>query len=183
MTRPIIIGVHGLAGSGKDTIAEHLVVQHDFEAIAFADPLKAMLCALGLNESHFSRQAKETMVPWLGRTPRDLMDSLGDWVRTACGDDALVRIARRQYQLLYWGHGRKRYVFPDVRRDDEAAFVKQLGGVVWNVVSPRDYKPSDHEIHRSIDPALVDDICINSGTLEELYSWIDRRIDQFREAA
>lgn len=35
-----IIGISGLAGSGKDTIADHLVRNHGFVKIALADPLK-----------------------------------------------------------------------------------------------------------------------------------------------
>jgi len=36
----MIIGVAGLAGSGKDTVADHLVEYHGFVKVALADPLK-----------------------------------------------------------------------------------------------------------------------------------------------
>src|SRR5689334_14415060 len=40
MTRKLIIGLSGLAGSGKDFVANLLVDQHNFVKIALADPLK-----------------------------------------------------------------------------------------------------------------------------------------------
>ena len=36
----MIIGICGLIGSGKDTIADYLIRKHDFEKISFADKLK-----------------------------------------------------------------------------------------------------------------------------------------------
>ena len=36
----VIIGIAGLIGSGKDTVANHLIDQHNFKRIKFADKLK-----------------------------------------------------------------------------------------------------------------------------------------------
>lgn len=40
MTKKLIVGLSGLAGSGKDFVANLLVEKHDFVKIALADPLK-----------------------------------------------------------------------------------------------------------------------------------------------
>ena len=42
-----VVGITGLAGSGKTTIARYLMEQYDYTRIRFADPLKAMLRELG----------------------------------------------------------------------------------------------------------------------------------------
>lgn len=38
----IVVGLTGMAGCGKDTVADFLVANHGFTRIAFADPLRAM---------------------------------------------------------------------------------------------------------------------------------------------
>ena len=38
--KPLLIGIAGVARSGKDTAAQHLVSHHGFQAYAFADPLR-----------------------------------------------------------------------------------------------------------------------------------------------
>ena len=47
----LILGLSGEAGSGKDTVAEHLVKNHGFYQVAFADNLKRM-CMQVFNLSH-----------------------------------------------------------------------------------------------------------------------------------
>lgn len=42
----MILGLKGLKGSGKDTVAAYLIKQHGFERRAFADPLKKSVAAL-----------------------------------------------------------------------------------------------------------------------------------------
>ena len=56
-----VIGLHGKAGSGKDTVADYLVANHGFEKISFATTLKAMLAAGGFTEPA-NRDDKEPLV-------------------------------------------------------------------------------------------------------------------------
>ena len=41
-----IIGIAGLIGSGKDTVANHLINEHNFQRIKFADKLKDGVAAI-----------------------------------------------------------------------------------------------------------------------------------------
>ena len=42
----MIIGICGLMGSGKDTIADHLIQEHQFKKISFADKLKESVATM-----------------------------------------------------------------------------------------------------------------------------------------
>ncbi len=42
-----LIGISGRKRSGKDTLASRLISEHGFTRVAFADPLKATMPALG----------------------------------------------------------------------------------------------------------------------------------------
>ena len=42
----MIVGITGLIGSGKDTVANYLVTQHDFKRLSFASSVKDMLTAV-----------------------------------------------------------------------------------------------------------------------------------------
>lgn len=61
MKSPIIIGLSGPAGSGKDTIADLLVAHAGFKKIAFAGPLRSEVAAVfGIDPSILSqRETKE----------------------------------------------------------------------------------------------------------------------------
>lgn len=61
MKSPVIIGLSGPAGSGKDTIADLLVVDAGFTKIAFADPLRSEVAvAFGIDPGILSqRETKE----------------------------------------------------------------------------------------------------------------------------
>lgn len=56
----MIIGITGVAGSGKDTAADYLVSKYGFTKVSFAAILKNMLSVTGLPEP--SKQAKTTLI-------------------------------------------------------------------------------------------------------------------------
>lgn len=58
----LTIGLHGLPGTGKDTLADYLVATHGFTKVAFADRLKRELCRI-FNEpmSTFTDRATKTV--------------------------------------------------------------------------------------------------------------------------
>lgn len=45
-TRPIVLGVAGEAGSGKDTVCDHLVTKHGFVKVSLAAPLKKIVASV-----------------------------------------------------------------------------------------------------------------------------------------
>lgn len=132
-----IIGLCGVAGSGKTTIAKHLVKHHGFVRLPFAGPLKAMAAAFGLGPRELAGDLKEVPSDLLcGRTPRQFMQLLGtEFGRELIGEDVWVRAWERALgDLASDGFRPLRVVADDMRFPNEAAAIRARGGVVIHLV-------------------------------------------------
>lgn len=137
--KPTIIGLYSPAPqSGKSTIARHLTLQHGYDLLPFAQPLRAMarplLAGLGLSEQRIGyhlHQDKTAIIAELGCTGRHLLQTLGtDWGRQLIHPELWVRCWSAQAKT------RQLVVADDVRFPNEAEAVKALGGEVWKVWRP-----------------------------------------------
>ena len=81
--KQLIIGLHGLARTGKDTAARYLAAHYVLLSYAFAEPLKAAIMQMfNLTAEHIEGALKEEPLPGIGKSPRQLMQLLGtDWGR------------------------------------------------------------------------------------------------------
>lgn len=173
---PRVIGLAGLAGSGKSTVAS-LLDDRGYAHARFAAPLKDMLAAVLRRAGMTSQEAgrcvdgdmKETPLPQLcGNTPRRAMQTLGtEWGRDCMGADLWVGLAMAPIPQYLAEGGR--VVFDDVRFPNEAAAIRAAGGEVWQVKGRAARLAPDGEFHRSerLDVA-PDRVLDNSGDLERL---------------
>jgi hypothetical protein len=171
MSRPSIFGFTGAARSGKDTAAAFLQARLGGYRYAFADPLRAMLYAgfgIDMNEPHWKAH-KEDAIPAFGVSPRQMMQTLGtEWGRKMVNTDVWLLLAKNQ--LLQRGPG---MIVTDVRFENEAAWVRKMGGVVIHVKRDAAPKVAKHESESGVHVAeLSDQILLNDGTLEELQNQI-----------
>ena len=162
-----IIGVCGKARSGKDTVARFLLADgHARYQYSLADPLKAMLAAgLGVDmRDPYWQERKEDIIPAFGKSPRQMMQTLGtEWGRQCVNDNLWLIMA--QDRLNRNGPG---MVIADIRFDNEAAFVRRMGGTVVHVF--RDSAPAvnSHASESGIVAQPSDMVLHNNGSLEEL---------------
>lgn len=162
-----LIGLAGRAGAGKSLVASMLP---GHRVIGLADPLYAGLSVmLGVDVGDLRDRAfKERAIPWLGRSPRELLQTLGtDWGRDLVADDLWVTLARRRIAgLLEQGVG---VAVGDVRFANEARMIRELGGEVWLVVRPgAETTPHSHRSENGLPDDLIDRVVVNDCDIDEL---------------
>ena len=170
-----LIGIGGLKGCGKTTIARHLhlvAAQHRTRAIthSFATPMKAManllMTQVGLTDDqriHYLDNKEEPITALGGHTMRYILQTMGtEWGRDCLGGDfwsdiGRNKIARSQADLV---------IFDDVRFTNECEMIKHEGGQVVQLVrysveaddghpsEAMEYVP-DHVVHNNDEPMRV----------------------------
>ena len=183
MTKPLLIGLTGLAGSGKDTVRSLLEQDHDFDGIAFADPIRDMLGVL-LDSMEIprdwmiERDLKEQDIPSLGVSYRKMAQALGtEWGR-ALNSNLWLDIAAEKIRVCQQ-YGNPGVVISDVRFVNEAQWIKSKGGVIWRILRPG-VEPVRAHISEQLAAELPYDYVIdNRGTIDELGHAVTSAMLQF----
>lgn len=174
--KPILIGLAGPARSGKSTAADHLVRNHLLEHYAFADPLRSGLMEIfNLDPDDFEGAKKEQPVDWLGRSPRELMQSMGtEWARQMVHPDVWVKIAEQNLNFMQNSLSDVvGIVVSDVRFENEAEFIRQRGGTIVHISRPDAAAVNPHVSEAGIQVKQPDLIVRNTSDREHLRYQID----------
>ena len=176
MSLPPIVGITGLPRSGKDTVADFLLAKHrGTYKYSFAEPIVNMLNA-GFSQdfrSDYWTERKGESIPLLGKSPRELMQTLGtEWGRQHVHPDVWVFLANQRFLKLGAG-----MVIPDVRFENEADFVRKYNGILIHVDNPATPPHNDHVsnsmLHRKPEDLLIN----NNGDLVELQQTVEGLFD------
>jgi len=170
-----LIGIAGLAGSGKTSAAQWFGLERGAFLAAFADPIKqAVVNMFGLEYDIFvDRVAKETPLPDIGRSPRYLAQTLGtEWGRNLVHPDVwLLAMESRLKGFGVWGRRGATVVIHDMRFENEAKWIRKNNGVVLHVERLDRQQPVGLENHSSefgLSHKPGDIVVKNNGTLEAL---------------
>ena len=193
----MIIGICGLIGSGKGTVADILVNTHKFTKISFADKLKDGVASVfgwdrkmlegDTDESRQWRELKDDF--WSNETkmevtPRLVLQLFGtDCMRNGFDDGIWVSLVKKE---LLDNPGRN-YVIPDVRFANEVDMIRDVGGEVWEIKRGPDpewlieYKTNGKEpkVHASEwkwIKSKKDLVIKNNSTLDELSNQVLSRL-------
>ena len=176
----MIIGICGLIGSGKGTVAD-ILVEQGYKKVSFADKLKdgvatifgwdrAMLEGDTDESREWREQADEFWTKETGRTitPRIVLQEFG----TECmrnGFDNGVWVSLLKKHMI---DNPDNYVVPDVRFRNEQNMIRKLGGKVWQVKRGKDPEWFTRAIFDNNNPetsSLMNGFDIH----ESEYKWID----------
>lgn len=176
----MLIGLAGRKASGKSTVAHYMCTQHGFDEVALADPIKdglvAMLGPLGFKRDHFDDpKLKELTAEEFGVSPRRMMQTLGtEWGRNLIDEDMWITIAEARIEAMRLGGFCPAIVVSDIRRSNEAAWIRRMGGRVWEIDTLQGSAGRDPHISEiGIAGHERDEVICNMGTLDELYAKVD----------
>lgn len=167
-----IIGLAGKAQSGKGAVARILVEHHEFEEIAFADPLKkAVGEVFGFGHEELYGDKKYVEDPFWQKSPGRILQIVGtDLFRDHFDQDIWVKSLLRRILT----HPEKSYVVSDCRFENEVTALQKTGGLIVLVRSrTREKKKDARDLSHPSETALDawtgwDAILDNDGTLEDL---------------
>ena len=164
----MIIGLSGYAQSGKDTVAELLCLNYEYERRAFADPIRHALMMLNPKLDSITRVSDYVDdYGWemAKRNPevRRLLQVLGTEVgRKMMGDNVWINMGTRDLNHI------DKVVFSDVRFPNEAEAIKKLGGSVWRINRRNQGAVNTHPSEIAMDNYMFNYVIYNDGTLEDL---------------
>lgn len=162
----ILIGMCGLARTGKDTVSDFLVKKHGFKKLSFALYVKDVAELAG----------------WDGRKDergRRLLQRLGDVMREYDQDCVTKNLGARIeiYNQVCFPVGREpRVVVSDVRLLSEVEWIRTNGGSVWLILRNTDRASvPEHSTEKAdtFDRSLFDVVLENNADFEALYSGVD----------
>lgn len=184
---PPLIGLTGVAGSGKDTAAITLV-NLGYVCIAYASALK--------------KEVNEALNADYGVS---IPDAMYDLVRELKGQDAWTKPTSPSMRRLlqYWGTEYRRgqddqywlkrleqttknlhgfnQVVTDVRFAIEADHVRSLGGLIWRVTGRAAEGVPTHVSEQEGSAIVADATIVNDGSLEDLDRAVKAAIIAWRE--
>lgn len=174
MSAPRLVGLVGLSGAGKDTVALRMRERWGYHRVAIADPIKAAVVGLfRLDHDQLWGERRNVVDPWLGIAPRELFASFGK-ACTELDPDVWLRpfLERVRHVLDHGGN----VVCTDVRTAREAAALRAIGGELWWRERPGD-RPGAAEDGRRIAAELgghaFERTLVNDGEVEELWGRVD----------
>jgi hypothetical protein len=171
-----LIGIHGLLGSGKDTVASMIVnlfCPVKYKQYAFAWPIKeACKIIFDFTDRDMAdRILKERIHPFWGISPRKAMQTLG----TEFGRDMIrkdIWILRAESEIQKNAFKLIGTVISDVRFENEADIIRNRNGVIIHVIrnteTDLEKEVTSHGSEQGILVHENDIILNNNGTFQDL---------------
>ena len=177
--KPMLIAFTGAKQSGKTTLAKLLCKEGLNVRKSFAQPMRDMLSAMGV-EDRYLYEYKTTPIPYLAGSPtaRHLMQTIGtEWGRDCIHKDLWVTLAidgfKRQTDNDF-------SVFvDDLRFPNEAEMFRKAGGIIVKIYRDGLTDADEHESEKYWKAIDSDFTIRNNGTPEELLDLFKRSMEEY----
>lgn len=155
-----LIGITGRARAGKTTFARILCQEHGFSEVTFAGPLKLMVACLFRTSVGHLEITKDEVDYRIGRTPREVLQAVGTEGVRHLDPDFLVKLAMRRAAEILPEYP---VVITDVRFENEAAAIRDKGGLIVHIMRPEGptIATSEHVSERGIQWLPGDAVAVN----------------------
>jgi hypothetical protein len=176
---PRIIGITGRKFNGKDTLGKYFMEKHGFKRLGFADPLKeACRCIFGFTDDQLYGGSKETCDDFWKVQPRKVLQFIGtdllrdqlnrceglEWIDKSIWTNVMKK------SIIDKLNGGYSVVVTDVRFENEASFIREMGGIVLRVTRNVLNDATDtHASEAEIDRLSVDHDILNNGSIDSMY--------------
>lgn len=193
---PRIIGVSGTMRTGKDSVAL-LLKEFGYERASFADPLRKLALDIDpyilLQGAPDDIKSERLVAAYSGSGAilySDLISTIGyerakeipdfrrflqrlgtEGIRGNFGQDAWVNLFKKQVM----GSPGAKFVAPDCRFPNEAAAIREMGGVIWRTVRPG-YGGGTHPSESMVDE-ITPDVTLVADNLIDLGKLVLAQID------
>ena len=165
----MLIGITGYARTGKDTVANRLVTEHEFTRIGFADKLKQLARMIDPEIDQLLNIVTWEEVKQITRY-RKLLQDLGNSARIVISDTVWIDAVMSNINK------HKNVVIPDVRYPNEFDAIKNANGYMIRVKRPGVGPLNDHITENIHDTFTVDATIINDSSISTLNFMTDEMV-------
>ena len=187
-----VLGLTGYKQSGKSTLAGVGIMQFGFHRMGFSDALKDIIRDLwpAFTQEHRLGSLKEEVLEEYGKSFREVAQVVGTDLFRTYDPDVWVRALRKRIHSYYYSMGptaARNLVIDDVRFDNEAALIRELGGQVWEVVRADSMSQGKrlkvqrdtHISEQGLLASSVDMVILNTFGLDEYRAMCSRKVKEF----
>ena len=174
---PKVIGICGRKNTGKNTLADILTLEFGYTQLSFARPLRDV-CKLvfGLSDEEMNdRELKEQpLTRWPFLSPRKILQLTG----TELFRNHFPGVWIERLKVAVQRSKNARFVVTDVRFQDEADAIWELGGEVLRIVRPGFEESDGHLSETELSTIKPDAVVLNQGGLEQLKIALNSALQQ-----
>jgi len=184
-----LIGLVGKKRVGKDTFADFLCKNHGYVKYSFAGPLKKACQEIFLlSDDQLETDLKEVNDPRWGITPRKLFQQMGTEVfRNKIVDffpefaDFGTKIWIYRFKLWFQEKIKEnpniKVIISDIRFEDEAEIVSELGGMLIKIARTTRFGEDTHSSEQNIDKIACDKSIENKSSVGQYLCDIEKMLN------